>query len=162
MRQAAALLLFMACAPVLCAQDAPGPRRVTVLTGIGNSLGWFGGQAERYLGDRFSVFAGLGYTPPLDGTPSGITGAGGARLFTRGEKHRGFVELSVSQIAAETGLDRRLYGPGIQGGWQFTTRGGFTLMLSGGAGYILADDIAHRIQPLMGMGLGYTWRESPP
>ncbi|HET8623248.1 MAG TPA: hypothetical protein VFM14_06775 [Gemmatimonadales bacterium] len=82
-------------------------------------------------------------------------------LFTEG-KSIAASSNSPYQIAAETGLGRRRYGPGIQRGWQFTTRGGFTLMPSGGAGDTLADDIAHRIQPLMGIGLGYTWRESPP
>ncbi|HEX2451487.1 MAG TPA: hypothetical protein VHJ69_10110 [Gemmatimonadales bacterium] len=76
MRQAVALLLLVAHAPMVASQDGPGSRRVTVLTGVGNSLGWFAGQAERHFGDRFSIFAGLGYTPSIDGTPSGITTAG--------------------------------------------------------------------------------------
>jgi len=133
-----------------------------VVTGVGNSMGWFGGSAERYLGDRFSLFAGIGYTPPIDGIPAGITPAGGARLFTPGVKHRGFLEFSVSQIAVESGIDRRLYGPGLQAGWQFVSRGGFTLMASLGAGYILAENVSQPVQPLMGLGIGYTWRHPPP
>jgi hypothetical protein len=163
MRQAAVALVLAALAPPLAAQaDVPGVRTVTVLTGVGNSMGWFGGQAERYFGDRFSVFAGLGYTPPIDGVPSGITGAGGARIFTGGVKHRGFLELSVSQIAVESGIDRRYYGPGLQAGWQFVSRGGFTLMASGGLGHILANDVSYPVQPILGLGVGYTWRRSPP
>jgi hypothetical protein len=163
MRQAAVALVLAALAPPLVAQaGAPGARTVTVLAGMGNSLGWFGGQAERHFGDRVSVFAGLGYTPPVDGVPSGITGAGGARIFTAGVKHRGFLELSVSQIAVESGIDRRYYGPGLQAGWQFVSRGGFTLMASGGLGYILAEHVSERVQPLLGLAVGYTWRRSPP
>ncbi len=161
MRPAAIALLWLAWVPVLAAQaEAPGPRRYTVLTGVGNSLGWFGGQAERYFaGDRLSIFGGLGYTPPLDGIPSGVTVAGGARAFTGGSKHRGFLELSVSQVAVEQGYrERRLYGPGLQAGWQFVSRGGFTILTSAGFGYILAEDVSHPVQLLVGLGLGYTWR----
>ncbi len=66
-------LLFVAWAPVLAAQaDAPPPRWFTLLTGVGNSVGWFGAQGERYfVGDRLSVFGGLGYTPDVDANPSG-------------------------------------------------------------------------------------------
>jgi hypothetical protein len=149
-----------------CTQQAPGLRSVTVLTGVGNALGWFGGQAEKYFaGDRLSAFAGLGYTPPIDGIPSGLTGASGLRVFTRGVKHRGFVELSVSQIAVESGIDRKYYGPGAQAGWQFVSHGGFTLMTSAGLGDIPADDVRERVQLLIGLGLGYTWRrhlQRPP
>jgi hypothetical protein len=154
------MVLLAAWTSALAAQTgAPGARNVTLLAGVGNAMGWYGLQAERYFRDRFSVFAGLGYTPAYYGT-SGIATAGGARLFTGGDKHRGFLEASVSQIAVG-GLDQRFYGPGLQAGWQFVSRGGFTLMASGGAGYILSD-VGNPVQVLIGVGLGYTWRRRPP
>ncbi|MGH7631523.1 MAG: hypothetical protein ACREOF_19475 [Gemmatimonadales bacterium] len=164
MRQAAIFLLLVAWAPVLAAQaDAPRRRRFTLLTGVGNSLGWFGAQGERYFaGDRLSVFGGLGYTPDVDANASGITVAAGLRGFTAGGKHRAFVELGISQIAVQSGIDRRLYGPGLQAGWQFVSRGGFTVMTSAGLGYIPAEDVSHPVQALIGLGLGYTWRRPPP
>ena len=81
---------------------------------------------------------GAGYTPEIDaGDPSGPTFAAGLRGFTPGDKHRGFLELSISQLALVYGSAkerRRLYGPGLQAGYQFVTAGGFTLMLSLGLG----------------------------
>ena len=44
---------------------------------------------------------------------------------------------------------------------QLETDNGFTLMASGGLGYILAD-VRQRVQPILGLGVGYTWRRSPP
>jgi hypothetical protein len=160
MRGAVLALLLAGSVPALEAQEVTRlDRRATVLAGVGNSMGWFGAQGEKYfLGDRLSVFAGLGYTPDVDGNPSGITVAGGLRGFTPGIKHRGFLELSVSQVAVQYGLMRRLYGPGLQAGWQFATRGGFTLLTSAGVGYIPARNIDERFQLLIGLGVGYTWR----
>lgn len=63
-------------------------RDYTVLAGVGNGLGWFGAQAEKYFAsDRVSVFGGLGYTPGdrLDNT--GVTGAVGVRGYTDGDHH---------------------------------------------------------------------------
>jgi hypothetical protein len=138
--------------------SAPVPRKVTATAGVGNAMGWFGGQAEYYVArDRASLFAGLGYTLEVDeGDPSGATFALGARGFTPGLKHRGFLELSISQIAVRSdffGDGDRFYGPGAQAGYQFVSRGGFTLMASLGAGH------AHA---LAGLGLGYTWRSRAP
>ncbi len=84
MRGAVLALLLAGSVPALEAQEvATLDRRATVLAGVGNSMGWFGAQGEKYfLGDRLSVFAGLGYTPDVDGNPSGITVAGGLRGFT--------------------------------------------------------------------------------
>jgi hypothetical protein len=61
--------------------SAPVPRKVTATAGVGNAMGWFGGQAEYYVArDRASLFAGLGYTLEVDeGDPSGATFALGAR-----------------------------------------------------------------------------------
>ena len=121
-------------------------------------------QGERYWARALlSAFVGAGYTPEIEaGDPSGPTFAAGLRGFTPGYKHRGFLELSVSQLAlvycfAEE--RRRLYGPGLQAGYQFVTAGGFTLMLSLGLGY--APDVPEGESEVGGMGglsLGYTWR----
>src|SRR3954447_4611744 len=69
--------------------------------------------------------------------PSGPTFALGGRAFTPGVKHRGFLALCVSQLFVEGGTDdpHRLYGPGIEAGYQFASRGGFTAMLGAGLGY---------------------------
>jgi len=119
----------------------PISRRVATLTaGAGNVMGWFGLNAERYFArERLSGFVGLGYTPSIDsGDPSGLTFAFGRRGFTTGIKHRGFLALSLSQLALESGFvenPRRFYGPGLEAGYQYASRGGFTLMASLGVGY---------------------------
>jgi hypothetical protein len=42
----------------------PAQRVVSLTAGVGNAMGWFGAQGERYFADeRLSVFVGLGYTP---------------------------------------------------------------------------------------------------
>jgi len=144
----------------------PTERLISVTAGVGNSMGWFGAQGERYLADeRLSVFVGLGYTPGLDrGDPTGPTFAAGLRSFTSGIKHRAFVEGSVSQLLVANGpLDEgsRLYGPGVQGGYQFVSPRGFTLMASVGVGYALATP--RGVAPWaaqLGLSLGYTWRRA--
>jgi hypothetical protein len=69
-------------------------------------MGWFGLHAEGYLArEGLSGFVGLGYTPSIDqGDPSGLTFAIGLRGFTAGIKHRGFLTLSLSQLAVESGF----------------------------------------------------------
>ena len=148
--------------------QAPEPVRVvTVTAGVGNAMGWFGAQGERYFGpDRFSAFVGAGYTPSLDqGEPSGPTFAAGLRGYTAGFKHRGFLEASVSQIFTEVrGLEpgRRLYGPGLAAGYQFVSRGGFTVMTSLGIGYAPGvDEGFTKVAALVNLGFGYTWRRRP-
>ena len=149
-------------APSTRASDRP--RTMTITPGLGNAMGWLGVQGERYFrGDRLSVFLGLGYTPAVDpGDPSGLTAAAGLRGYTPGLRHRAFLELSVSQIAVELRPDgERLYGPGLQAGYQFTTLGGFTLMASAGLGYAVGSPdyvVGSAVQALLGFGIGYTWR----
>jgi len=164
------LLVLMLSVPAPLYGQAASPlagqrtRIATVTAGTGNALGWLGLQGERYWArDRLSAFLGAGYTPEIDvGDPSGPTFAAGVRGFTPGYKHRGFLELSVSQLALVYGPAeerRRLYGPGLQAGYQFVTAGGFTLMLSLGLGY--APDVPEGESEVGGMGglsLGYTWR----
>ena len=143
----------------------PMPRRVaTLMAGIGNVMGWFGLHGERYFAqERLSGFVGLGYTPSIDqGDPSGVTFAVGLRGFTNGIKHRGFLALSVSQLAVETGFvenPRRFYGPGLEAGYQFASRGGFTLMASVGLGYAPGVPEGEKeVGEVLALGLGYTWR----
>lgn len=142
------------------------PSRIATLTaGLGNAMGWFGLQGERYFsGERLSAFLGVGYTPSVDpGDPSGVTFAAGFRGFTAGLKHRGFLEASVCQIMTVTSFveeSYRLYGPCLQAGYQFASRGGFTAMVSLGLGYAPGDvpEGASAVEGLIGLGLGYTWR----
>jgi hypothetical protein len=144
----------------------PPPHSFTLAAGFGNAMGWFGLQGEKYLlHSRLSAFAGLGYTPSGDvgdekGT--GIAVAGGLRAFTPGIKHRGFLELSVSQLAIERecfDACHRHYGPGIQAGYQFVSRGGFTLFASLGLGVLFSAPIGYdRWGGMAGLGMGYTWR----
>ena len=111
-------------------QEPRATARVASLTaGVGNVMGWFGVHGEGYFAhERLSAFVGLGYTPSIDpGDPSGPTFAVGLRGFTTGIKHRGFLALSVSQLAVETGFAEdpgRFYGPGLEAGYQFVSLGG--------------------------------------
>lgn len=150
------------------ARDPSGaPRRIATITaGIGNSMGWFGLQGERYFAvDRASVFLGLGYTfATEEGDPTGLTLAAGLRGYTAGLKHRGFLEGSVCQIFIERSFrldeeNSRLYGPCLQAGYQFASLGGFTAMVSFGVGYapgVLEGESG--FGALANLGLGYTWR----
>jgi hypothetical protein len=147
------------------ASPAPlGPRKVTATAGIGNAMGWLGAQVERYFArEQFSAFVGLGYTlADVEGDPSGATFALGIRGFTAGLKHRGFLEASISQIAVRAAVfdeGDRYYGPGLQAGYQFVSRGGFSLMASFGIGYgIGIPEGETKVHGLGALGLGYTWR----
>jgi hypothetical protein len=158
-------LLLLASPPMLTAQQPAEPQRLaTVTAGIGNTMGWLGVQGEKYFThERLSGFLGLGYTPSIDlGDPSGLTFAVGLRGFTAGVKHRGFVALSVSQLFVENGATdnrRRLYGPGLEVGYQFASRGGFTAMLGVGAGYAPGmPEGQSAVASMIELGLGYTWR----
>ncbi len=152
--------------------DESARRRVTAVAGLGNDMGWLGVGAEFYFsGGRLSGFGGVGYTPEIDqGDPTGMTFAAGVRAYTLGIKHRGFAELSLSQVATSRRLvslaefefeGERHYGPGIQLGYQHLRPGGFTFMVSAGVGYALGVDAfvpGSRVGVIVGLGLGYTWR----
>lgn len=166
-----ALVLLSAPSTSPAAQESPdsihSPLRIaTVAAGVGNSMGWFGAQGERYFAtDRASAFLGLGYTfATEDGDPTGLTFAAGLRGYTPGLKHRGFAEASVCQIFIERrfGLSEensRLYGPCVQAGYQFASRGGFTAMISFGVGYAPGvPEGESGFGALANLGLGYTWR----
>ena len=143
------------------AQEAAPLRVVTVTAGVGNAMGWLGAQGERYFGpDRLSAFVGAGYTT----ITAGPTFAAGLRGYTPGFKHRGFLEVSVSQIFTESdSLETGgLYGPGLAAGYQYASRGGFTLMTSLGVGYAPGvNDGYTKVGALVNLGLGYTWRRRP-
>lgn len=136
--------------------------------GYGNATGWLGVQGERYLGTgRYSIFVGLGYAPSVEERQAtGIAVAAGVRGYTRGMKHRAFADLSVSQLAAEVAPEgslergkKRAYGPALQVGYQYVAEGGFTVVVSAGAGYAvnpIGDD--RRIRSTAGVAMGYTWR----
>lgn len=167
--RATLVLLLILPLPAVAQEEPSGPvpadRLVSLTAGVGNAMGWFGAQGERYVADeRLSIYVGVGYTPRLDGGDTGPTFAAGLRTFTSGVKHRAFVEGSVSQVLVETGTvnaGRRLYGPGVQIGYQFVSRGGFTLMASTGVGYALAGPrSADPWAAQVGVGVGYTWRRS--
>src|SRR4051794_23193304 len=164
MKQVAFGLLLLLC-PSLSAQQVAssgsGARIATITLGMGNATGWLGGQGEYYMAhERLSAFLGLGFTPWIEGDVSGLTFAAGLRGYTRGNRHRGFLEISVSEIALESAAmgtsavaSKQLYGPGLQAGYQYSALSGFTLMGSFGVGYALEG-----AQPLVGLGFGYTWR----
>jgi hypothetical protein len=90
-----------------------------------------------------------------------VTFAAGGRVYTPGRKHRGFLEVSVSQLAVEQfcfDTCSRSYGPGVQAGYQFVTRGGFTLLASLGLGYAPGVRAGqNKVGGMGGIGFGYTW-----
>lgn len=137
---------------------------VTLLAGLGNDFGWLGTQVSAPVRPRRALFAGVGYTPALDeGDPSGITFAAGLRGFSRGTRHRGLLEIGVTQIVVETSVTplagvrgRRLYGPSAQLGYQYISRGGLTALVTVGVGYTVSSPLnGSRFQPAIGLGLGY-------
>jgi hypothetical protein len=145
----------------------PVPPRVASLTaGLGNVMGWLGLHGEGYFArERLSGFVGLGYTSSVDeGDPSGPTFAIGLRGFTAGIKHRGFLALSLSQLAIESGAvenPRRFYGPGLEAGYQYVARGGFTFMASLGLGWAPGVPEGEKeVGEVLALGLGYTWRRT--
>lgn len=163
------LLLLFARPPLslagqeVAANPSAARRIATVTAGIGNTMGWFGLQAERYFAqERLSAFLGAGYTPSINaGDPSGPTFAVGFRGFTAGIKHRGFLSLSVSQLFVESSFERprRLYGPGLEAGYQFASRGGFTVIAGLGIGYAPGvPEPESKFGGMLELGLGYTWR----
>ena len=159
-----AMLLLGSPAALVGQEATVGSRIATVTAGIGNTMGWLGLQGERYFArERLSAFVGLGYTPSIDeGDPSGPTFAVGVRGFTTGVKHRGFLALSVSQLFVESGGGEdasRLYGPGLEAGYQFASRGGFTFMIGLGAGYAPGvPEGDSKVGSMVELGFGYTWR----
>jgi hypothetical protein len=172
MRQLALIVLMLLVGPLsLAGQDSTTAsetkkRVATLMAGGGNVFGWFGLHGEYYFArDRLSAFLGAGYTPADDGDldPTGPTFAIGLRGFTPGVRHRGFLALSLSQIATLSAFEPerrdRFYGPGLEAGYHYTARGGFTFMVSLGLGIALGvPDGEDEVHGMGGLGLGYTWR----
>lgn len=144
---------------------ADGRPWLTVTAGLGSAMGWAGLQAETYFRNgRISVFGGVGHASGFDdagevpGHYSGAAFAGGLRVYTKTTRHRGFLEFSDSVIAVleQCGSDcRSFYGPGVQAGYQFLARRGFTATASIGYGYSPSASSGAWIG---GFGAGYTWR----
>ena len=170
------LALALLCVPLVgAAQEAPPPAggevrespSVTVLGGVGLSMGWFGGQVSVYaLDGRLSGYAGAGYTPDNgEGHPAGAAFAVGARAHSAGPKHRWFAGLgygllmTVSEIRPGPDVGERVYGPALLGGYQYTAGSGFTALAGVGVGYSGASDLADQdLVPTLDLGFGYTWR----
>ena len=119
-----AVILVATPALALAKDSEPAPPRLaTLVVGFGNSMGGFGLQAEGYFAQgRASFFGGVGYIPRLEDmrNTSGLAGAGGARLFTAGARHRLFLEASISAVLLETsaegsGVDAEAIVYGLQG-----------------------------------------------
>ncbi|UCC71671.1 MAG: hypothetical protein JSV86_14995 [Gemmatimonadota bacterium] len=153
-------------------QEAPtGPsevpeawaRDIAITAGLGNMYGWAGVAAEYYmLSSRLSGVVGFGFAVETSDNPSTVAFAGAVRGFTSGEKHRAFLELSVSLVAVEGTKVRddwveveRYYGPGLSAGYYYTGAGGFTVLMSVGAGWAVGLEEVGAIGLL---GVGYTWR----
>lgn len=169
-------LLALLCAPLVgAAQESAPPAApevrespsVTVLGGVGLSMGWFGGQVSLYtLDGRLSGYAGAGYTPDYgEGQPEGAAFAVGARAYSAGPSHRLFAGLAygllmtVTEIRPGPDIGERVYGPALLGGYQYTAGSGFTAVAGVGVGYSGASDLADRdLIPTLDLGLGYTWR----
>ena len=159
--------------PCRAAEPTPGAAPSFSLTGgVGNALGWYGAQAERYVADgRASFFGGLGYAYSPDKPPDvsgAIAGAGGCRAFFGGRKHRFYIEGSVSLLLREWTVDESgsmrggsRYGPGLQVGYQLVSRKGVTLSTSAGVGYAMGA-VTESTTTMFGFAVGYTWRRPAP
>ena len=173
-------LLLLVLAPVastpLVAQPAAttesrAPRQATVAAGFGADFGWAGVQTAFYfLGDRASVFFGIGGTPDLNDNTSGVTAAAGVRAFLPGSLRQWFVEANVSRMPDKlesqavctltcAPVSQTVYGPGILAGYQYSAATGLTLIASVGAGYSPAKGLEPAsIEPRYNLGFGFTWR----
>jgi len=154
--------------------ESPAPRQATVMAGFGADFGWAGVQTALYfLGDRASVFFGIGGTPDLNdglGNTSGVTAAAGVRVFLPGSLEQWFIEANVSRMPDKlesraictltcAPVPRTVYGPGLLAGYQYSAVTGLTLLASAGAGYSPAKGLEPAsIEPRVSLGLGFTWR----
>ena len=162
---AVALSLALAVPAALGAQGAESEadRSTTVLAGVGHSFGWLGGNVSVYLLERWSAYAGLGYTPEVEaGHPTGVTWAVGARLYRHSPPHQLFLGLGYAQIftvsvAAPDAEGTREYGPTVTGGYQYTAGSGFTFLGGLGLGYAVGSDLDAPFSVSVDLGVGYTW-----
>jgi hypothetical protein len=124
--------------------------------GVGNSFGGMGGALEFFpQSGRLALLAGVGYFPSSSGV--GAAFAGGVRVYTRGPRHQAYVEGGVAPLALSRGPfeDHLRYGPAFSLGYRYTGSGGFSVLLAGGAGWAPSIEA---IEPVLNLGLGYTWR----
>lgn len=121
-----------------------------------------------FAGRRASAFVGLGYIPDgwRDHGVSGPTAAVGVRIY-KGDspRNRSFLQLGFSEVSPErqiAGPDKEpaelegevFYGPTLDAGLRFVSRGGFTAIITAGLGVGLPDGfLSYRIS----YGAGYTW-----
>ena len=106
----------------------------------------------------------------LNDEGSGAAGAGGIRGFTSGTRHRGLLELSFSALSntvtsisgpGGTVTEKEIdYGPGVALGYQFIGEEGLTFLVTGGVGLGSQgfDPEGSRLQPILGIGIGYSVR----
>jgi hypothetical protein len=84
------------------------------------------------------------------------------RAFSHGQRHRGFLELSVSPLAilaANRVFLEQFYGPGASIGYEYTATEGLEFAASLGGGVVLQPRGGiDRIQPLLTLCVGRTWR----
>lgn len=68
----------------------------------------------------------------------------------------------MSQLFVESGGTEdpsRLYGPGVEAGYQFASLGGFTFMVGAGLGYASGlPEGESEVGSMIELGFGYTWR----
>lgn len=106
------LALLMGPPAMLAAQDQSpkADRLLTVAVGVGNEVGFVGGQAEWYVhGDRLSVFGGAGRWRQL-------AVAGGLRGYLGRGRARPFLELAGLPLRGVDGPTegRVSYGPSVR------------------------------------------------
>lgn len=110
----------------------------------------------------------MGYIPSIRESrgASGPAFALGARVFTGGRRHRGFLEGAFCPVGVETAPvgsgtqgDAILFGPSLSLGYQFVGSSGVTFEVSAGIGRSLTGpDDAQDTFPISTIAVGYTWR----
>lgn len=152
--------------PNAALDSVPAPRRFGVQAGFGNIVSGMGLSGEYFVRDWLSAVGGVGFIPETSEGPGNLGGGVAVRGFTPGIKHRGFLELSFSllemswnSVLTFQGLEfinvERRYGPALSAGYHYTAAGGFTLIVSLGAGVTIDGGKA---APSGTLGFGYTWR----
>lgn len=151
------LALLMGPPAMLAAQDQSpkADRLLTVAVGVGNEVGFVGGQAEWYVhGDRLSVFGGAGRWRQL-AVASGLRG-----YLGRG-RARPFLELAGLPLRGVDGPTegRVSYGPSVRFGVQLVRASGLTVVGAAGFGQQLGSrPLGSRTVPTAGIGVGFTLR----
>ena len=125
---------------------------------LGNDYGGVGLNFEYYWANtNASAFGGFGYSPDYnrqDFAEGDLIFIGGIRVFTKGVKHRGFLQLSIGPVQYHSAVVN--YGPALSAGYHRTSRQGFTFVVDLGVGFDPNRDEAIAISSF---GFGYTWRK---